>query len=77
MALKIDANFTDSINGKAYTLAELGRYNEAVSVIKKADLSSFDNNEYLSSTMAFILYNLGKYEDAKQYYIKSLQINAN
>jgi len=28
-------------------------------------------------TMAFILYNLGQVEDAKKYYDRALQINAN
>ena len=46
------------------SIAELERYDEALSVIEKAVLSN-PNNEYLQSTMAFILYNLGKIEDAK------------
>ena len=47
-----------------------------MTVIEKSVLNNPDN-EYLSSTMAFILYNLGKNDEAKSYYEKSLEINAN
>ena len=40
-------------------------------------LCNFVNREYLSSTMVFILYNLGKIDDAKLYHEKALQINPN
>jgi len=40
-------------------------------------LCNFVNREYLSSTMVFILYNLGKIDDAKLYHEKALQVNPN
>ena len=54
----------NSINNKVFTLSEIGRNEEAFSVLEKATLTN-PNNEYLSSTIAFILYNLGKIDDAK------------
>ena len=74
--LEIDPKNVNALNGQAYTLVEIGSYDQGFSVIEKAVLSN-PNNEYLSSTMAFILYNLGKTDEAKSYYQKSLQINAN
>ena len=44
---------------------------------KQSMLCNFVNREYLSSTMVFILYNLGKIDDAKLYHEKALQINPN
>ena len=40
-------------------------------------LCNFVNREYLSSTMVFILYNLGKIDGPKLYHEKALQINPN
>ena len=40
-------------------------------------LESNSDNEYYLSTAAFIMYNLGKIEDARSYYEKALKINAN
>ena len=47
-----------------------------MTVIEKAVLSNQDN-QYLTCTITFILYNVGKIDDAKLYYEKSLQINPN
>ena len=54
----------------------LERYDEAFSLLEKIVVTNSDD-EYLQSSMAFILYNLGKYDDAKSYLEKALEINAN
>jgi tetratricopeptide (TPR) repeat protein len=45
-------------------------------VIQKV-LESDSNNEYYLSTAAFIMYNLGKSDQAKNYYNKALDKNPN
>jgi len=54
----------------------LERNEKAFSIIEKAVINS-PNDEYLQSSMAFILYKLGKTDEAKLYYTNALQINAN
>jgi tetratricopeptide (TPR) repeat protein len=75
--LAINPTFVYALFGKATILAQLEKYDEALSVLKKVPLSNFDNNEDLQKIMAFILYNLGKIDDAKLYYEKAFKINAN
>ncbi len=57
-------------------MALSGKSDEAYSSIKQL-VSSNPDNVYLQSTMAFILYILARYDDAKQYYDKSLKIDPN
>jgi tetratricopeptide (TPR) repeat protein len=75
-ALERNPRNTDALNRKGYVLAACGRKYESFSIIEKAFLSK-TNDEYLQSTMAFILYNQGKLDDAKLYYDKTLKINSN
>ena len=44
--------------------------------IKKA-LESDSNTDYILATAAFIMYNLGKDDEARSYYEKALAINPN
>lgn len=75
--LEIEPIFIDAINGKAIVLANLDKNQEALPLIQSV-LESNPNNEYYLSTAAiFIMYNLGKYDDVKIYYEKSLKINPN
>ena len=60
-ALAIDPNYVNALNNKAFTLSEMDRNEEALSIIKQP-LASNPDNEYLLTTMAFILYKLGQYE---------------
>ncbi len=75
-ALDIDPTDILLLNGKAFTLALSGKNEEAYSVIKEV-ASSNPDVVYLQDTTAFILYNLGKYDDAKQYYDKALRLDPN
>ena len=63
------------LNGKAFTLAKLGKNEEALILIEKA--LKLDPNEYSLSTAGFIMYNLGKYDEARSYYDKALKLNPN
>ena len=54
----------------------MGKNEEALSVIKKAAIDN-PKDETLQSTMAFILANMGKDDEARQYYEKALKINPN
>jgi tetratricopeptide (TPR) repeat protein len=57
-------------------LANLGRNEEALSIIQKP-LESNPNNEYYLTTMAFILFNLERYDEAKEYYNRALKVEPN
>ena len=74
--LSINASDVYAINNKAEALAEMGRNEEAISVIEKAAIDN-PKDEYLQSTMAFILANMGKDDEARAYYEKALKINSN
>ena len=54
----------------------MGKNDEALSVIEKTATDN-PNDEYLQSTMAFILANMGKDDEARIYYEKALRINPN
>jgi Flp pilus assembly protein TadD len=54
----------------------MGKSEEALSVIEKTAMNN-PNDEYLQSTMAFILANMGKDDEARAYYEKALRINPN
>ena len=74
--MDIDPNHSDALNGKALALANLGKNEEALPIIEKV-LESNSNNEYYLSTAAFIMYNLGRYNESKIYYNKALNIYFN
>ena len=52
--LAIDPFNVYALNAKAILLAQLERYDEALSVLKKVPLSNLDNNEDLQKIMAFL-----------------------
>ena len=54
----------------------MGKNEEALSVIEKTAIDN-PKDEYLQSTMAFILANMGKDNEARVYYEKALKINSN
>ena len=54
----------------------MGKNEEAFSVIEKTAIDN-PNDEYLQSTIAFILANMGKDNEARVYYERALKINSN
>ena len=72
----MNASDATAINSKAFTLAQMGKNEEGLSVIEKA-VQDNPNNVHLQITMAFILANLGREDEARTYYEKALQINPN
>ena len=59
-----------------FVLVNLDKNEEAFPLINRV-LESNSDSEYYLSTPAFIMSNLGKMDDAKLYYEKSLEINPN
>ena len=74
--LSMNASDVYAINNKAEALAEMGKNEEALSVIEKAAIDN-PKDETLQSTMAFILAKMGKDDEARLYYEKALKINSN
>lgn len=72
----MNASDVYAINNKAEALAEMGKNEEALSVIEKTAIDN-PNDEYLQSTMAFVLANMGRDDEARVYYEKALKINSN
>jgi Flp pilus assembly protein TadD len=72
----MNASDVYAINNKAEALTEMGKNEEALSVIKKEAIDN-PKDENLQSTMAFILSNMGKDDEARVYYEKALKINPN
>jgi tetratricopeptide (TPR) repeat protein len=76
-ALAINPTYVDALNNKALDLAILGKNEEALHLISKVLKSNSNNEYYLYIAAALIMYNLGKYNEAKLYFEKALQINSN
>jgi tetratricopeptide (TPR) repeat protein len=73
--LSIDPNNRSALNNKAFALANLNK-KRALPLIQRVLESNSNNGNYLSPA-ALIIYNLKKYDEAKSYFEKALQINSN
>lgn len=75
--LSIEPDNALALNNYAYYLSVRGeRLNDALKMSKKSLENNPENASYLD-TYGWILFKLGKYEDARDYIIKSLKVNGN
>jgi tetratricopeptide (TPR) repeat protein len=75
--LSIEPDNALALNNYAYYLSVRGeRLNEALAMSKKSLENNADNGSYLD-TYGWILFKLKKYEDARDYILKSLKANPN
>jgi len=75
--LSIDPDNALALNNYAYYLSVRGeRLNDALAMSKRSLENNTDNASYLD-TYGWILFKLNKYEDARDYIIKSLKVNGN
>lgn len=75
--LSIEPDNALALNNYAYYLSVRGeRLNDAQKMSKKSLENNPENASYLD-TYGWILFKLGKYEDARDYIIKSLKVNGN
>jgi tetratricopeptide (TPR) repeat protein len=72
----VDPNYTDALSNKASTLNHVGKSEEALSIISPI-VESNPDDEYALSTMAYSLYDLKRYDEAKNYFTQALQLNPN
>jgi len=69
--LALDPENVHALNALGYTLADrTDRYNEAYDLIKRA-LEMRPNDYYILDSMGWVLYRLGRYEEAVEYLLKA------
>ncbi|HEY6883032.1 MAG TPA: tetratricopeptide repeat protein [Nitrososphaeraceae archaeon] len=74
MALKIDPNYVNALDGKGWSLNELGNYTQAIIYLDKAlkiDPNHLDGLVFKAQA----LYNIGNYTGAKYYSNKAFDID--
>ncbi|MFQ5468782.1 MAG: tetratricopeptide repeat protein [Gammaproteobacteria bacterium] len=74
--LKLESDNVDALNSLGYTLADrTDRYQEAYALIKRAYEINPNDNAIIDS-MGWVLYRLGKYQEAIEYLKRSLEMKA-
>ncbi|NIR31065.1 MAG: tetratricopeptide repeat protein [Gammaproteobacteria bacterium] len=73
--LEIEPNNADALNALGYTLADrTDRYQEAMELIKRA-LEIKPDNHYILDSMGWVLYRMGRHEDALEYLRQAMSLN--
>lgn len=73
--LELEPNNADALNALGYTLADrTDRYQEAMGLIKQA-LELKPDNYYILDSMGWVLYRMGRHEDALKYLRRAMSLN--
>ena len=75
-SIKIDSNFSSAWNNKGLSLANLGRYEEAITSYDKV-IEINPNNANAWYNRGTALDNLGRYEEAQNCFEKAKQLELN